>query len=148
MRFPIICAVASMATQTNAFAPRSSNIAATAARTSIPTSTGLNVAPIGPEHLHALDADTINAAANQLHEYFASSTLLADAAAATADAVEASPKEGWWNSYLEFMKGGLSLVHSTIDGPLRKVGIEQTWGPSIFLFTAGKCLPKDELLVC
>ena len=142
MRFiaPTLCLVCCVIRRTNAFAPAvgcSSNVAA---RTGT-TSTRLHVAPIGgPEHLP--DAETICAAANQLQHYFGSSTFLADAAAATADIAEAAAKDegGWWNSYLEFMKGGLSAVHSVIDEPLRKVGWEQTWGPSIFLFTAGKLL--------
>lgn len=140
MRFILhtVCLVVSVTTQTNAFAPAARRSTSTAARIGT-TSTGLNVAPIGgPEHLP--DAETINAAASQLQHYFASSTFLADAAAATADVAEAAAKDegGWWNSYLEFMKDGLNTVHSVIDEPLRKVGWDQTWGPSIFLFTAGK----------
>jgi len=139
MRFilPTVCLVGSVATQTNAFAPAAGRSTSVAARTGT-TCTGLNVAPIGgPEHLP--DAETITAAANQLQHYFASSTFLADAAAATADVAEAAATDegGWWNSYLEFMKGGLNTVHSVIDEPLRKAGWDQTWGPSIFLFTAG-----------
>jgi hypothetical protein len=45
---------------------------------------------------------------------------------------------GWWSAYLNIFKTALTLVHNTIDGPLRSVGITQTWGPSIALFTAGK----------
>jgi len=58
-----------------------------------------------------------------------SSTWLADAAATTN-------QNGWWQSYINIFKTTLSFVHSTIDGPLRSAGIEQTWGISIFLFTA------------
>lgn len=68
-----------------------------------------------------------------------SSHMLADAAAASADAaadVNAAEKVGWWQSYLTLFKNALSLVHSTIDGPLRSIGIDQTWGISIALFTA------------
>jgi len=60
--------------------------------------------------------------------------LLSDAAIADA----AAPKElGWWGSYLQLFKTTLIFVHSTIDQPLRSVGITQTWGISIALFTAG-----------
>jgi hypothetical protein len=45
---------------------------------------------------------------------------------------------GWWQSYINVFKTILSFVHTTIDGPLKSVGIEQTWGISIFLFTACK----------
>ena len=61
-----------------------------------------------------------------------SSQFLADAA------VEAADKSSWWTSYLAIFKGALNLVHSTIDQPLRSVGIDQTWGISIAIFTAGK----------
>jgi hypothetical protein len=61
-----------------------------------------------------------------------STQFLADAA------VEAADKTSWWNSYLAIFKGTLNLVHTTIDGPLRSVGIEHSWGISIALFTAGK----------
>lgn len=66
---------------------------------------------------------------SSLHPFFGS-TLLADAAAA------ASQDGGWWESYLKAYKGGLTLVHSTINDPLRNMGWDQTWGVSIFLFTA------------
>jgi YidC/Oxa1 family membrane protein insertase len=65
-----------------------------------------------------------------------SSTLLSDAAAAAAVVVE-EEKLGAWDSYLQLYKSLLETVHSTIDAPLRSVGWDQTWGVSIFLFTAG-----------
>jgi hypothetical protein len=61
-----------------------------------------------------------------------SSQFLADAT------VEVADKASWWQSYLAVFKGALNLVHSTIDQPLRSVGIDQTWGISIAIFTAGK----------
>ena len=140
MRFtalPAVClVVGSLTLQARAFSPvaRSSS-----AKRSAPIP--LNVVPnVGPEHIP--DIDTLAAAADQLQHYLtSSSTLLSDAAAATVDAVQETAKDaegGWWNSYLEFMKGGLTLVHSGIEEPLRTAGWEQTWGPSIFLFTASK----------
>mmetsp|Transcript_9890 Transcript_9890/g.11526 ORF Transcript_9890/g.11526 Transcript_9890/m.11526 type:complete len:469 (-) Transcript_9890:126-1532(-) len=72
-----------------------------------------------------------------------SSALLADAAAATADVaadvVDAAAKadDGWWAKYLLIYKGLLEGVHSVVDQPLRNAGWDQTWGISIFLFTAG-----------
>jgi len=59
------------------------------------------------------------------------STLLSDAAAAVPD-----EPTGWWANYLNVYKNSLLFVHSTIDQPLRNAGFDQTWGPSIFLFTA------------
>jgi hypothetical protein len=73
----------------------------------------------------------------------ASSQFLADAA------VEAADKSSWWTSYLAIFKGALNLVHTTIDAPLRSVGIDQTWGISIAIFTAGKyitCVCMDVLV--
>ena len=130
--FQAVCLAGSLAFQTQAFSPvaRSQSAKRTA-------TTPLHVAPIGPEHIP--DAHTLNAAADQLQHYLSSSsTLLSDAAAAATDAAQEADKDGWWNSYLEFMKSGLGLIHSVIDEPLRKAGLEQTWGPSIFLFTASK----------
>ena len=64
------------------------------------------------------------------------SNWIADAAAAAADANE---DIGLWEKYIQLYKNGLAFVHDNIvDEPLRKMGFEQTWGPSIFLFTAGE----------
>lgn len=52
-------------------------------------------------------------------------------AAATPDG-----DDGWWEQYINIFKVGLEFVHGAVDGPLRSVGIEQTWGISIALFTA------------
>lgn len=69
------------------------------------------------------------------HSFASSSNVLSDAAAdAAAVAVKKGP--GWWQSYLSVFKSCLITVHSTIDGPLRKMGFTQTWGPSIAVFTA------------
>eukprot|EP00970_Alexandrium_tamarense_P008686 scaffold1657_cov182-Alexandrium_tamarense.AAC.29 len=62
-------------------------------------------------------------------------TWLSDAAA-VADA--AKDENSWWESYIQIYKNGLAFVHDNIvDEPLRKLGFDQTWGVSIFLFTAG-----------
>jgi hypothetical protein len=65
-----------------------------------------------------------------------SSTLLSDAAAVTADAVEKDPS--WWDNYLQIFRNILVFVHTTVDQPLKNAGIENTWGISIALFTCGK----------
>jgi hypothetical protein len=76
-------------------------------------------------------------ASSLLHEAAAAaatpSIVLSDAAEATATATK---ELGWWDQYLLLFKNTLLLVHSTIDGPLRSAGWDQTWGVSIFLFTA------------
>lgn len=76
-------------------------------------------------------ADAATAVAN-------TDAAIADAAAtAPAAATAATQQAGWWYNYINIFKHALELVHSTVDGPLRAAGIEQTWGISIFLFTAG-----------
>ena len=86
--------------------------------------------------------DLQNAMLMDNHEVFISqmSHWIADASAAAADAPVdklASDNE-LWEKYISIYKGGLAFVHDNIvDEPLRKMGITQTWGPSIFLFTAG-----------
>jgi len=62
------------------------------------------------------------------------SMLLADA---TAAAKEPSSDIGLWQQYINGFKGVLDTLHSSVEGPLMDLGITQTWGPSIFLFTAG-----------
>jgi len=68
-----------------------------------------------------------------LHHVPTTAQWLADAAVAAA----AETKDvGWWEQYINIFKSALELVHSTVEGPLKAVGIEQTWGPSIAIFTA------------
>ena len=88
---------------------------------------------------HSLDAAIAHHAQ---HGFESTSQLLADAAGATADMVDSAKEEGGfkaaWMSYLQIFKNTLIAVHSTIDGPLRSIGWDQTWGVSIFVFTASK----------
>lgn len=60
--------------------------------------------------------------------------LLADEAAVKA----AGEATGWWGQYINLFKSTLLWVHGNIDGPLRSVGFDQTWGVSIALFTLSK----------
>jgi hypothetical protein len=106
-------------------APMSS--VATTSRASRSSLTSLNV--VGPEHVQWLLQD------GSQHVLQSPAFLL------LSDAVEAlAVKEdiGWWDSYLQIFKGTLQGVHDVIDPPLRSAGVTQTWGVSIFLFTAGK----------
>jgi hypothetical protein len=83
-------------------------------------------------HLHHLSS---MAAPVHQHILAQATTWIADSA---ADA--ANPDDGWWESYIQIYKNGLAFVHDNIvDEPLRKMGFTQTWGVSIFLFTAGEC---------
>jgi hypothetical protein len=69
----------------------------------------------------------------------ASTQWLAEAAVAVAAAAKTEGNDvGLWESYVNIFKIALELVHSTIDGPLRSIGLDQTWGVSIFVFTACK----------
>ena len=108
--------------------------------TTAPRTTTVRQRMVGPEHLGdpvAWDSFL------QHHEAVWQSTshFLADADAAGE---QNSQGGGWWASYLQIFKNTLSDVHSTIDGPLRSVGIEQTWGVSIFIFTASKYLKLEQ----
>lgn len=53
-----------------------------------------------------------------------------------ADAAETA--NGPWQSYLKLFKDTLSFVHSSIAGPATSVGITQTWGLSIAIFTTSE----------
>jgi hypothetical protein len=90
--------------------------------------------------LPPLDAITDLVTSWSHHHDFA--VLLADASSSmTADAATASSAaddSGWWAAYLNVFKTCLLFVHNTIDAPLRSVGLTQTWGPSIAIFTACK----------
>lgn len=71
-----------------------------------------------------------------LSDHSFTSTWIADAA---GDAVVDKEDIGLWESYIQLYKNGLAFVHDNIvDEPLRQMGFTQTWGPSIFLFTAGE----------
>jgi len=98
----------------------------------------------GMEDLHSLHHLSTMIIPDQ-HVLAQTSTWIADSAAAVADAIDvtaedatdAADKIDYWESYIQIYKNGLAFVHDKIvDPPLRKAGITQTWGPSIFLFTA------------
>jgi len=82
-----------------------------------------------PDHVDIL-AQTLTLFDQEIIQH--SSQILADTASAAAETKE----NDWWTNYLEIFKNTLVTVHSTIDGPLRSVGITQTWGVSIAIFTA------------
>jgi hypothetical protein len=86
---------------------------------------------INPDQVQDVVTSTIPFSDVASHLDALSVQWLADA---TADSTQSGG--GWWQSYINIFKTTLSFVHSTIDGPLRAAGIEQTWGISIFLFTA------------
>lgn len=83
------------------------------------------------------DIDVQATAASIQDLIHSTSTLLSDASAAV-DVPEAAKDAGWWENYLNLYKSLLLGVHSVVDQPLRNVGWDQTWGVSIFLFTARK----------
>lgn len=109
-------------------------ISATQAFLTVPNAPRLTTSP--QRHsaaLHAvLDPQSIHDVILQ------SSQLIADDS--TVAAVKTTADLGWWGQYIDVFKGALTLVHDTVEGPLRSAGIEQTWGISIAIFTAGKCL--------
>jgi YidC/Oxa1 family membrane protein insertase len=92
--------------------------------------------------LHSLNHLTTMITSSQ-HLLAQASTWIADSSAVAVDAsdaaaVAAAEDIGWWESYIQLYKNGLAFVHDNIvDEPLKKAGFTQTWGVSIFLFTAG-----------
>lgn len=95
-----------------------------------------------PSSLQAIAPDQwteLSTALSQSADWFPSH-LLSDATAAAAAANEDG---GWWQGYLNIFKNTLLAVHRTIDPPLREIGITQTWGVSIAVFTASKLEQQD-----
>lgn len=128
--------------------PTSSTTAFTTPTRKMKSTVARNFMVPGQEHMSDLDMDSlqtsIQAAQDVLQHHLSqsSSLLLSDAAEAVADLSDAVDSagalpDGWWGQYLSVFKSGLALIHSAVDDPLRSVGWEQTWGPSIFLFTFG-----------
>jgi hypothetical protein len=76
--------------------------------------------------------------------------LLADASAAAVEESVSKNQEGGglWQQYLNIFKGTLIFIHSAIDDPLRSVGITQTWGISIALFTISESSTSCQRLCC
>ena len=90
----------------------------TTTTTTTTTTTRLNLMPLPPH-------DVIQS----------TSQWLADAATAAATDPAAVPSLGWWGQYINLFKVSLEFVHGAIEQPLKSIGIEQTWGPAIGLFT-------------
>lgn len=123
--FAFLLAVGSVSTSA-AFLP--------SARRTAKVATNLQVVP-GPAELG--DFSSLGHAAQDI--LTSTSTMLSDAAAATADAaVDAADDGGWWRSYLQIFRNILVAEHDVIDQPLKNLGIEHTWGISIALFTCSK----------
>ena len=115
------------------------------------TRSHLEAAPLHEIPLQ-VDPHELSTHAQAMHGFLQhhTSMILSDAAAATADPVEALENfeaaeaavvanEGWWAAYLNVFKTTLDFVHTKIDGPIHSLGWEKgTWGFSIALFTAGK----------
>ena len=123
-----------------------SSIASTLKKHQATTRTPIRLDVVPPETHHLLGdlATSVDPAVAVQHAFDSTSQWLSDAAAATADAdgssalADAAADKSWWQQWLNIFKITLAAVHSTIDGPLRSLGVEQTWGVSIFLFTACK----------
>lgn len=141
MRFSRFLPLALTASTCAAFAPPQTSVQLRNKMQMMPTADDMN-------NLHHLSTLA------PMHEQLVSqvSTWISDAAAAVPD--DAKEDIGLWESYIQLYKNGLAFVHDNIvDEPLRKMGFTQTWGPSIFLFTAGEfyvcnsdnrfCQPND-----
>ena len=93
-----------------------------------------------PDHIDAVQSSLLLLQGIDLNHWseVTTSQLLSDASTATAVTPPSDQDPGLWDRYLLIFKNTLLLVHSTIDKPLRSIGWDQTWGVSIFLFTASK----------
>jgi hypothetical protein len=96
------------------------------------TQLGLMLSPLDVASSLSLESMSSAVSASTLLATAATSQFLADAAAAAATTTS---EQSWWDSYVSIFSWALKLVHSTINGPLQSIGIEQTWGIAIFLFT-------------
>ena len=128
-RFALASLVACVASlgSTQAFAPNtvSTPTATRHIHHKIPSITTTRALPLDQLGDAAISWDQIQQSASQ---------FLADDAAVAA----AGEATGWWGSYINLFKSTLLWVHGNIDGPLRSVGFDQTWGVSIALFTLSK----------
>jgi len=109
--------------------------------TTVRATTAAMMMPPGADELHQASAHLAPLLDQHAPSLLAhTSQLIADASAAVADAaVDAAEEDdgGLWEAYIQIYKNGLAFVHDDIvDAPLRKMGFDQTWGVSIFLFTA------------
>lgn len=135
MRFSRTLPLAMTASVCAAFAPPQTSVKRRSKMMMVPSADDLN-------NLHHIS--TLAPMQEQLVSQ--ASNWIADAAAAAADANE---DIGLWEKYIQLYKNGLAFVHDNIvDEPLRKMGFEQTWGPSIFLFTAGELDLVHNLMEC
>jgi len=130
MKFSIVSlvAMASMLSSAAAFVPHSSG---GVYRPALFTSKPSSLQVMTPDHMDAMSSamDSMN------HVMSTTGAFLADASAAVAE--DATDDIGWWQKYLNLFESTLIYIHSSIDGPLQSVGITQTWGISIAIFTAG-----------
>lgn len=104
------------------------------------TTTSMSVLPLESfQEIHSLVSDSTQAWSQLLTDPSTDVHSLLDSTSLQllADATEAVTKDdGWWAAYLNIFKTCLLFVHNTIDAPLRSVGVTQTWGIAIAIFTA------------
>ena len=144
MRYRTALALAAAIDVSHAFAPQS----AVSRSRRIGTSHNINMVTPEMGDLHALHH--LSTMVIPQHDFFLQTQTWIDGAAlVVADAADikaysgttaaaAATDNSWWESYIQLYKNGLAFVHDNIvDEPLRKAGFTQTWGVSIFLFTAG-----------
>mmetsp|Transcript_18551 Transcript_18551/g.38906 ORF Transcript_18551/g.38906 Transcript_18551/m.38906 type:complete len:424 (+) Transcript_18551:145-1416(+) len=101
----------------------------------------MGFSPIPPTRTTATPAKKISMIPHgfeEMHNLHHHVDLLTQTSTWIADAADAAADDGLWEKYIRLYRNGLAFVHDNIvDEPLRKMGFEQTWGVSIFLFTAG-----------
>jgi len=105
-------------------------------RTAATTRTTTTRRFLSPEHLGPDAVQALQHGFDAVHLQSSFLLLAADVGDAVADAAKEGGLKGAWMSYIALFEKALNLVHSTVDGPLRSVGFDQTWGVSIAIFTA------------
>ena len=137
-QFVLACLLGS----THAFAPHQGW--ASSRPWSSTTTTQRAALPVEPHYLTDMTVswDQIQHSASQFLAVVDSTTttVMADAMSDVVSSTGSATGEatGWWGSYINLFKSTLLWLHGTIDGPLRSVGFDQTWGVSIGLFTLCK----------
>jgi len=140
MKYASVLALAAALPSGSAFAPPPKS----GSRSQQSTNSAKMMVTPGMEDLHSLHHLSTMIMPDHNDLMAQTSTWIADSAAVAADAIDVTAVDADgaeelsnWEKYIQLYKNGLAFVHdSIVDKPLRAMGFDQTWGVSIFLFTA------------